>query len=83
MYLYSPVSVSAGTPKLFELSLINASAELVNVCGDNVRSCPLDESKRSKVAVTASVAPEKKHTLSQSSNITEKEHTFRLAETRL
>lgn len=53
-----------GTPRLLELSLMKASAEFVKVCGDNVRSGPLDESNKSKVAVTASVAPEKKHKLS-------------------
>jgi len=36
--VHIPVSVSPGTPKLSELSLINASVELVNVCGDNVKS---------------------------------------------
>lgn len=55
-----PVSLSAGTPKLFELSLIKASAELVKVCGDSVRSGPLDESKRSKEAATASFPPKRK-----------------------
>lgn len=38
---------------------MNASAELVKVCGDSVRSGPLEESNKSKVAVTASpVSPE-------------------------
>lgn len=46
-----PVSVSPGTPRLSELSLMKASVELVNVCGDSVRSWPLSESNRSKVAV--------------------------------
>lgn len=49
--LNSPVSVSPGTPRLSELSLMKASVELVNVCGDNVRSWPLSESNRSKDAV--------------------------------
>jgi hypothetical protein len=30
---------------------MKASVELVNVCGDSVRSCPLSESNRSNVAV--------------------------------
>lgn len=52
-----PASLSAGTPKLLELSLIKASVEFVKVCGESVRSGPLEESNRSNVAVTASVPP--------------------------
>lgn len=37
---------------------MKASAEFVKVCGERVRSGPLDESNRSKVAVTASFPPE-------------------------
>lgn len=61
-----PLSVSAGTPRLLELSLMKASAEFVNVCGDNVKSWPLDESNRSNVAVTASVVPATKFTKNRS-----------------
>lgn len=53
-----PASLSAGTPKLLELSLIKASVEFVKVWGESVRSGPLEESNRSNVAVTASVPPE-------------------------
>lgn len=55
-----PVSLSVGTPKLLELSLIKASAELVKVCGESVRSGPLEESNRSKEAATASFPPKTK-----------------------
>lgn len=56
--LNQPASLSAGTPKLLELSLIKASVEFVKVWGESVRSGPLEESNRSNVAVTASVPPE-------------------------
>lgn len=58
----SPVSLSAGTPRLLELSLMKASVEFVKVWGDRVRSGPLEESNMSNVVVTASFPPETKHT---------------------